>query len=66
MPGRLLLTLVMSTFLFSLLPLPAHILEFTMVEGEGQSKGLGSVKVYRKPFLPAGAGGWAGFLLSVI
>jgi hypothetical protein len=57
MPGRLLLTLVMSTFLFSLLPLPAHILELTMVEGEGRSKGLGRVKVYRKPFLPVGAGG---------
>lgn len=65
MPGRLLLTLMMSTFLFSLLPLPTHILELTMVEGEGQYKGLGRVKVSRKPFLPAGAGGWLGWLSAL-
>lgn len=62
MPGRLLLTLVMSTFLISLLPLPAHILELTVVEGEGRVKGLAESKCAENLFFPEEQ--VLGFLLS--
>lgn len=64
MPGRLLLTLVMSTFLVSLLPLPAHILELTMAEGEGRSKGTESKCAENLFFPEEQVLGWVGFLLS--